>query len=82
MTPPIPARPQLPVIAMTPAELAASSGVGINTIRSAIAKRELRSKRIGRRLIVTTAAACDWLERLPDGPGELPGHLVKRNDRT
>src|SRR4051812_27148822 len=54
---------------------AQANGLGINTVKNAIADGRLRVRRVGIKLFVTAKDGEAFVENLPTGPGRRPEHL-------
>jgi excisionase family DNA binding protein len=59
-------------------EIAEMTGLGIDTIRAEVGSGHLRSKRIGRRIIIPNAWYQEWLLKEPEKKSPPPARTVVR----
>ena len=64
---PTTATPPIVVGAMSIDDFCRWAGIGRSLAYTEIAAKRLRTKKVGRRTLVTAEAACAWLADLPDG---------------
>lgn len=67
--PAAPTTATLPIVAgaMSIDDFCHWAGIGRSLAYTEIAAKRLRTKKVGRRTLVTVEAACAWLAELPDG---------------